>query len=216
MNRRLVIVFLVITTLGVLVFCGCGVTKAKETIKKVSSDTQKKPENSNKKDTIDGPFSQLKYDITSISSNTKIELNTPWEQSPLGKFKVTLEGKGEKAREEGYSHIIIKDEQSGKLQKLTLVNEEKNQFTAKDLEWIDENNMLIIIGDPFGSVSMGGKIYKLNILSGEASLYVNTTSTKEEFIAVHKSADGFTFEKYVYDDNNFTKGHTESGILELK
>lgn len=216
MNKKLAIGFASITILGVVAFSGCSINKTKEPVKNISSSTQKQSENSNKTHTIDTTLSQLKYDIASIPSNTKIELNTPWEHSPLGKFNATIEGKGEKTQEEGYSHIIIKDERTGEIKKLTLVNEEKNQLTTKDLEWIDENNMFIIMGFPFGTVSMGGKIYKVNIISGEASLYVNTTSSREEFISVHKSADNFTFDKYVYDDNNFTKGHTESGILKLK
>jgi hypothetical protein len=230
LNKKLILGLSMVTILVSVAILGYNLNKTTVPIKSVPVQTQKNSENSDIKDTTTSkpetdtpasvtatvPLSQFKYDISSIPDNTKIELNTPWESSPLGKLSATIEGKGEKAQEEGYSHIIIKDVQSGKLTKLTLENEEKNQITAKDLEWIDESNMFVIIGQAFGTISQGGKIYKVNITTGETSLYVNTTSSKEEFTAVHKTANGYTFEKYVYDDANFIKGHSESGTLELK
>jgi len=231
MNKKLVLVLASITVFSSVAFLGCSVNKTTEKAKDVPTQTQKKPEASTTKNTTVNkaevakvvakevsstePLSQLKYGIASVPSDTKIELNTPWEASPLGKFKATLEGKGETVKEEGYSHIIIKDEKSGKLLKLTLRDEEKNEITAKDLEWIDESNMFVILGQPFGTVTKGGKVYKVNIESGETSLYVNTSS-REEYIAIHKSGSNFNFEKYVYEDDNFINGHMEKGTLEFK
>jgi hypothetical protein len=231
LNKKLVLGMASITVFATVALLGCSANDTTATTKNVLTQEQKKSETSNTKDTAINktevakvvaqkvtaaePLSQLKYVITSIPSDTKIELNTPWETSPLGKFKATVEGKGEKAKEEGYSYIVIKDEKSGKLSKLTLENQEKNKITAKDLEWIDESNMFVILGQPFGTVTKGGKIYKVNITNGETSLYVNTTP-KEEYTAVGKSGSEFNFEKYVYEDDNFTIGHSESGILELK
>ena len=231
LNKKLVLGLASMIIISTMAFLGCGPKKATVPTKDVLTQTQKEVEASKIKDaaikktvvakvaTQEVPaaknLSEFKYLITSIPSETKIELNTPWEASPLGKFKATLEGKGIAAKEEGYSHIIIKDEKSGKLMKLTLENEEKNKITAKDFEWIDESNVFVILGQPFGTVTKGGKIYKVNIESGEMSLYADTTS-KEEYTAVHKSGSGFSFEKYVYEDDNFTKGHNESGALKLK
>ena len=231
LNKKLVLCLVSITIFSTMALLGCSINKTTTPTKDVLTQTQKKAEANKIKDaeikkveaakvaTEEVPsattLSQNKYIITSIPSNTKVELNTPWEASPLAKFKATIEGKGETAKEEGYSHIIIKDEKSGKLIKLTLVDEEKNKITAKNLKWIDESNMFVILGQPFGTVTKGGKIYKVNIVSGETSLYADT-SLKEEYIAVHKSGSSFSFEKYVYEDDNFTKGHNESGTLQIK
>lgn len=215
MGKKLIISFVVIIILVSLSFSGCNINRTKTPVKVPTKHVQKKPENS-KTGTSIKPFSLLKYDIVSIPFNTKIELNTPWETSPLGKLEATVEGKGEKAEEEGYSHIIIKDKKSGTLIKLTLENETKNQLTAKALAWIDENHMFVILGEPFGTVSMGGEIYELNIINGDTSLYLDTTSLKEEFTSIHKTSDGFKYEKFIYDDSNFIKGHIETGIFKLK
>lgn len=229
MNKKLILSLLTITILVTVAFIGCSPNKTIKSSNEVPTKIQDNSENNTIKDTTkDNPTktdntvatslqpSLFKYIISSISTDTKIELNTPWEDSPLGGFKACIEGKGEKAKEEGYSHIIIKDEKANKITKLTLENEEKNKITAKDLEWIDESNLFVILGQPFGTVSKGGKIYKININSGEVFLYLDTTNLKEEFTAVHRSGSVFNFEKYIYDDDNFTQGHTVSGILEIK
>lgn len=196
----------------IVTLSGCSTNKPIEKVKAVSVQVKDKTVAKTVKDTT----TLLNYEINTIPSGTTIDMNTPWESSPLGGFKATIEGKGDKAQEEGYSQIIIEDKKANKLMKLTLKDEEKLKLTAKDLEWVDESNLFVIIGDPFGTASKGGKIYKVNILNGETSLYADNANTKEEFMTVHKSEKGFNFEKYVYDDNNFINGHIVSGNLELK
>lgn len=228
LNKRLILGFTILTILVSVTFLGCSVSKPAVPIKSVPTQTQintgtsaatddtvTKPEVNNSSSTP-AATTQLKYAITSIPGDTQIKFNTPWETSPLGKFKATIKGRGEDAKEEGYSNIIIKDINSGKLTKLTLVDETKSKFTTRDIEWIDESEMFVIIGQAFGTVSMGGKIYKINVTTGEISLYTDTTSTKEEYTAVHKTSTGYTFNKYIYEDANYTKGHAESGILHSK
>lgn len=212
MNKKLALGLTVLTILVAGTFSACSSNKPSPPAKEVSTNIDKNPV----KDASSETLSQLKYIIASMPADTNIEFNTSWETSMDGGFKATLEGKGENAKEEGYSHIVIEDNKSGKLTKLTLENEEKSQLTAKDLEWIDESNLFVIIGTPFGTVTMGGNIYKLNIRTGETTLYMDTANTKQEYIAVHKVASAFSFEKYVYEDENFIKGHIESGNLELK
>ena len=217
MNKKLVLGLAALTILFSLAVSGCSVKKSglPTPTKVVSTNIDKKLVKSTVKDTSTVSFVQLKYIVTSMPANTNIELNTPWETSPSGDFKATVEGKGEKAAEEGYSHITIEDKKTGEFIKLTMENEEKYMLTAKDLEWMDESNLFVIIGQPFGTISKGGNIYKVNVKTGETSLYASATNAKEEFTTVHKAASGsgFTFEKYVYDDDNYTKGHIESGNL---
>ena len=228
MNKKLSLVLIATTMIFTLSLLGCAANNTNKPPKSVISQSEDNTSNNSTTDktaTIDNTdktntgtetSSQFKYNVVSIPFDTKIEFNTPWESSPLEKFKATIEGKGEKANAEGYSHIIIKDVNLNKLTKLTFENEEKNQLTARDLEWIDESTLFVILGQPFGTVSKGGSIYKVNILTGETTLHLKASNSKEEFTAVHKSENIFKFEKYVYDDDNFTKGHSENGIIELK
>lgn len=214
LNIKIVVSIIILTILTVSLLSGCGARKARVSAppQKSSTGGRKKSPGSSKTHVSPKPGGLLMYDISSMPANSRVELSTPWEASPSGKYKATIEGRGKKAKEEGYAHIIIKDSKTGKLVKLTLENEKKLELTAKDIEWIDDGNLFVILGQPFGTVSMGGKIYKVNIVNGETAL-IKSVSSSEEYISVHKYPNGFTYKKYVYDDDNFIKGHIESGIL---
>ena len=221
MNKKLNLGLVPIIILFTLSLLGCAPNNTNKPTKSVTpqTDTASNGSTTGKTDSTDAgkqTTSPFKYNVASMSSDTKIEFNTPWQASPLGKLKATIEGKGEKASDEGYSHIIIKDANLNKLTKLTFEDQEKNHLTARNLEWIDEDNLFVILGQSFGTVSKGGDIYKVNILSGETTVYLKVANSKEEFTSVHKVENVFKFEKYVYEDDNFTKGHLVTGIMELK
>lgn len=213
MNKKLLLSISAATILVFVTLSGCNGNKIKTPANVDKPKIQKQLPSSKPKSQTAKPNIELKYLEAVLPSNTKIKQNTPWETSPMGKYEATIEGRGKKAKEEGYSTIFIKDKKSKKLIKLTLFNENKIKLTTKDIEWINEGNMFVILGQPFGMVSMGGKIYKVNIKSGEVSLYLSTKSDREEFTAIHKTSKGFSFEKYVYDDDNYTEGHIVRGTL---
>lgn len=149
------------------------------------------------------------FNISSLSKDVKIVMNTPWEKSPNGKYEATVEGKGESSEEEGIATIIIRDVNSGAMKRLELDHGRELQKTPKTLEWADDSNIYVIIGKAFGTVTKGGKIYKVNIIDGTAPLIADTKN-KEEFSSIHRTSKGITVDKYVYEDDNYIKGHIET------
>jgi hypothetical protein len=214
LNKKHTLSLGMILIVVIMLAASCATNKTKVPVKTNPGRThQETKQHNSSTEAAVGAAAMYKFNISSMPINSIIDMNTPWETSPNGELEATIEGKGEKAQEEGYSSIIFKDIKTGVLTKLSLENEEKYQITAKDLEWIDSSTMFVIMGDPFGTVSMGGKIYKLNINNGEVYLYKDTNNPKEEYTTVIKAGNTFKFDKYVYDDANFTTGHIERGIL---
>lgn len=213
MSKKLVLILAGLTLLLGATITGCSNANTKIPKKEAPIEIVKpKVSDSGKK--IVEPSSKIKYKIAIEDTTNNMNGNTPWELSPKGELKASIEGRGDKAEDEGYSRILIEDKKSGEVTSLTLENEDKLTLAAKDLEWIDESNLFVILGQPFGTISKGGKIYKVNIKTGEVNLFKDIENPREEYISVKKSAEGFSFEKYVYEDDNFIKGHFESGKLE--
>lgn len=158
------------------------------------------------------PSEPVTFTVSTLPTDTKIEMNTPWEKSPDDKYEATVEGKGEGSEEEGIANIVVRDISSGDMKKIDLVHSRELQRTPKTLEWADNSNIYVIVGEAFGTVTKGGKIYKVNIIDGTTAL-VADTKDKEEFTSVQKIADGFTADKYIYEDDNYTKGHTKTTKL---
>jgi hypothetical protein len=211
LNRKLIVSVVFVTAITSVLFYGCGQKNNSKPSNNIPN--QQIPAKNSQKGNSNANNTDLKYNVSEISSDTKIEYNTTWEISPNKNYKATIEGKGDRGQEEGYSQIIIRDEKTGRLTMLSLADEGKKELAAKDIEWIDENTLFVIIGDAYGTVTTGGKIYKVNITDGSVELYKDTPSSKVEFTSVHRSQEGFTYEKHVYEDDSFTKGHIEKGIL---
>lgn len=103
-----------------------------------------------------------------LASNTEVSFNTPWENSLHSKYSASVEGKGPQAQEEGIGNIVLKDLSSGQKWSFSLANNEQKQFTPKAVKWIDDENLLVIVGYGMGQVQQGGDLYILNINSVRA------------------------------------------------
>ncbi|MCS4465054.1 DUF4652 domain-containing protein [Clostridium botulinum] len=58
--------------------------------------------------------------------------------------------------------VYLKENNTNKLW-LLKINEIKDQKSPKFLYWIDDENLLVIIGHGYGTVSKGGNLYCINV-----------------------------------------------------
>lgn len=139
--------------------------------------------------------------------------NTPWKNSPNGKLSVCIEGIGPYAAEEGIGSIVIKDNDKNELWRYNLINNKK-QFTPKQVEWLDNENVLVIIGFGHGTVTKGGNLYILNLNSNKNYIVYDTKDPKKEIMKIEIARkDGTTEVKLpmnIYEDDNYMKSHVEN------
>lgn len=162
--------------------------------------------------------------ITPAHFDVKVEdyfkpsFNTPWQPSPSGNQKVTLEGIYAQSGEEGESILVIENLETDEFTIFKLKDNEHGQYTPKEVEWIDEDRMFVIIGNAYGMVTVGGKLYVLNIKDNIVTPVITDLTLKEEIMSVKVNQDGtFTYEKHVYDTDNMeqSESHVEEGILPI-
>lgn len=147
-------------------------------------------------------FEEDKTDINSVEGE-KI--------SPLETKRAVLYGRG--VDFEGINQLVIEDFDSGKFI-IYKYRHEGEQYTPKDIEWIDENRLYVIVGYGFGTVTMGGQLYELNITNNSIKPVFENLTEKEEIMSVESNGDGtFTYKKHVYEDDNYSVGHVEEGII---
>ncbi|MBU5485084.1 DUF4652 domain-containing protein [Clostridium sp. MSJ-11] len=152
-----------------------------------------------------------------VKDEKQIEFNTPWVESPNKKFKATIEGKGPYAVEEGIATVVIKEMDSNKIMRYSIIPDQK-QLTPKYIQWLDDENLLLIIGFPYGTVTKGGNLYMLNMQSNNNYLVYETKDEKKEVTSLEKiNRDGTLDLKLnlnVYEDEEFNKFHKETVTLE--
>ncbi|ERI95308.1 hypothetical protein HMPREF1982_00308 [Clostridiales bacterium oral taxon 876 str. F0540] len=164
-----------------------------------------------------------KFEKKEMPNDFKVSFGTPWVNSTDKQYSASIEGKGDKAQEEGIGTIIVKDLKTNTQYSFELVNNEVNQFSPLALEWINNEKLLIIVGSGHGSISHGGDLFTLDINKNETKkinaqevikldqkvpitkiLSVNINANKEMVIE---------FEYLVYEDSNYTKMHTEKASI---
>lgn len=150
----------------------------------------------------------ISFDKIKLKDNFKPKFNTKEKTSPDGNFKACIDGKGSQAAEEGIGSIIInnlKDKKKYKFQ----IKDNKNQLSPLNLEWINDNCLLVVIGKAYGTVAKGGNLYSLNPKTGSVKLVYKVTNNLEQVASVNKLDNNkLKLNVIKYDDetmNNYRK-----------
>lgn len=164
-----------------------------------------------------------KFEKKEMPDDFKVSFGTAWKNSTDKQYGASIEGKGDKAQEEGIGSIIVKDLKNDKQYSFELVNNEVNQFSPLALEWINDEKLLIIVGSGYGTISHGGDLFILDINKNETQK-VNTQEVIKidqkvpitKILSVNINAKKelvVEFEYLVYEDSNNTKMHTEKASI---
>ncbi|EPY2271959.1 DUF4652 domain-containing protein [Clostridium sporogenes] len=157
-------------------------------------------------------FSKIqKEEVT--DKNLQDKTNAEWKQSEGKEYSAILEGKGSNGEEEGIGKIYLKENNTNKVW-LLKINEVKDQKSPKFLYWIDSENLLVIIGHGYGTVSKGGNLYCINVKNNTITPVYEAKDDKHEVMAVEKVKDNsgetsLILKLNVYEDDNFMKSHKE-------
>lgn len=159
--------------------------------------------------------SKVKFEKKELDKSAEPEFGTSWKDSINKKVSVCIEGKGPKAYEEGIGKIYVKDLSTGDKWSLEISqNEESN--SPKFIEWIDDENILVIVGPGYGTVGVGGNLYKLNVNTAAIEDVYVTGSLKEQVVSVKKVDNKLEMQLLIYDDDDLIKSHTENKTINLK
>ncbi|QGU96449.1 DUF4652 domain-containing protein [Clostridium bovifaecis] len=185
--------------------------------KEQSTELDKNEVTVDDKDNVEKPTKKIniKFAKHQLEKNAEPKFSTSWQDSINKKVSVCIEGKGPDALEEGIGKIYVRDLISGERWSLDIVNGEE-QNSPKFIEWLDDENIIVIVGLGYGTVSVGGSLYKLNVNTAEISEVYNASIPKQQVVSAKKVNDKLELQLLVYDDEDFIKSHTEKKILDLK
>jgi hypothetical protein len=148
----------------------------------------------------------IKFVKEELSDTSSVDFNTPWQKSQNGSYSACIAGRGEEAQEEGQGRIILK-QGNGKTYSFTVSGSSKK--SPKSIQWIDNDNILVVIGNQSGTVSKGGNLYMLNVKDDNVYLVLDTKDQKKEVMKTSKSGDRLELKVNVYDDDVYNKSHIE-------
>lgn len=153
------------------------------------------------------------FDIK-VDKDYKAEFHSGWKQAPSTPQQATIDGRGEGAVEEGEGILVVQNTKTNQSKLFTMKAENEAQLTPKFVEWIDDNHLYVIIGFSYGTVSKGGSLYEVNLDKNTVIPVIANLKDTEEIMSIKKNENGtFTYEKHIYDDENYNEGHIEKGTL---
>lgn len=163
-------------------------------------------------------FLEAKYAFEKSSLESKALVSMIWKDSPDRKFSASIEGQNIEGTEEGIHPIMLRENATQKIYKLSF-KDKSIQYSPKKLQWLDDKNLLAIIGYGFGTITKGGDLFIVNIDTGNTYSVYKTQDDKKEIIDIEKvtNNDGsinLKLKLNVYEDENYLKSHVEEKLIE--
>lgn len=157
---------------------------------------------------------QPSFTKVGVSSNGKMpEDNTPWLSSPSKKLSICIEGRGAEAKEEGLGTLYVKNTANGSVWMMSDTSGSE-KFTPMHIEWWDNENVLVIMGYPYGTMTKGGNLYLLNVETSKLSPVYIPDDNRIQVTSAKKLGSKVQLELVVFDNEDHSKSHSEERFCE--
>jgi hypothetical protein len=97
--------------------------------------------------------------------------------------------------------IYIFDLGAGKGKKLLSENDIDNKLSIKYINFYDDENLIVILGNKYGTTSIGGDVYKLNMKTKELTELYKVDSKYKQVLTAAPKTDGLIITVAAYDEN---------------
>lgn len=184
--------------------------------KENTTSVNKNSTNSSKEIKNEAKFTNTQNDYVPKLSKQQLEkgskptFSTAWKNSTNGSFSACIEGKGQEATEEGVGKIFVKDTNGNTF---SFEITDNNKISPMSIEWLDNKNLLVIIGSAHGTVAKGGNLYLLDITTGKLSSILQPSDKKQQIMTAKKSGNNVSLKVNVYEDENYDKSHVENWTI---
>ncbi|MEC3543598.1 DUF4652 domain-containing protein, partial [Bacillus thuringiensis] len=94
------------------------------------------------------------------------------------------------------------------------INTEREK--AKDVEWVNDSNLIIIIGLLHGTVSVGGDIYRYSLDDKNLVKIFDGHSQRKQAIKLYKVDEFLSYEELIYLDDAMIQHITKKERLPIE
>jgi hypothetical protein len=198
---------------------GVAVAERKVSNSKVNSDDSLQKENAK------GDFSAtsakqdemsilLQFQSTIVTEEALPDYKIIWETSADGKSSAAIDIEQERDVDFGIHAIYVKDMKMNTIEKYEIINNTA-KFTPRNIEWWDNEHLIIVAGFAYGTISQGSQVYSLDINTGDISLLYRRKDLKQEIVEVKKVENDLILELKIYEDDTLNDFHSGVGKITL-
>lgn len=156
----------------------------------------------------------LQFQSTTVIKEDLPDYKIIWETSEDGESSAAIDIELERDVDFGIRVFYVKDIKTNKIVKYEIINN-KAKFTPRNIEWWDNEHLIIVAGFAYGTISNGSQVYSLDINTGDISLLYRRKDIKHEILEVKKVENDLMLELKIYEDDTRNQFHTGVGKMTL-
>ena len=136
------------------------------------------------------------------------------ETSADGKSSAAIDIGQERDVDFGIRVFYVKDMSTNKIVKYEIMNNTM-QFTPRNIEWWDNEHLIIVAGFAYGTIAQGSQVHSLDINTGDITLLYRRKDIKQEIAEVSRVKNDLILELKIYNDDTLNEFHSGVGKITL-
>ncbi|MDP4089265.1 MAG: DUF4652 domain-containing protein [Bacillota bacterium] len=135
-----------------------------------------------------------------------IRMSTEPKASPDQNIKVMLYGRGPAGTDDEIAEIVFQNQKDSSIWELSVADNDTKQVSPLYVDWYDNENILVTIGNGRGHVTLGGDLFLVNINTGKAlDLYpARSKDRNREVVSAVRNGDMIKLSVKQYDESHTT------------
>jgi hypothetical protein len=137
-----------------------------------------------------------------------------WENSLDGKKSAAIDTMKEQDVDFGMHVIYVKDIKTSEIVKYEVINN-NTQFTTRNIEWWDNEHLIVVKGLAYGTVAKGSDVYSLEVDTGNFFTLYQVKDQKQQIVDIQKDKNDLILELLIYEDDNYNISHKGVGKMNI-
>ena len=156
----------------------------------------------------------LQFKKSIITKLPLLSYDLKWKNSTDGKSSAAIDISPVKGVDFGIHLIYIKNIKTNEIVKYEVINNER-QFTPRNIEWWDNEHLIIVAGLGYGTVAHGSEVYSLDVNTSELSTLYQEKDKKHQILEFEKVGQELKFKLIIYNDDTYNAFHRGTGKMAL-
>jgi hypothetical protein len=155
----------------------------------------------------------MEFKSTIVETNQLPSYEMVWENSLDGKKSAAIDIEPEQNVDFGIHAIYVKDIKTKEIVKYEVIND--TQSTTRNIEWWDNEHLIVVTGFAYGTVAKGSDVYSLDVDTGNFFTLYQLKDEKQQIVDIQKDKNDLILELLIYDDDNYNTSNKAEGKMTL-
>jgi len=156
----------------------------------------------------------IQFQNSIIAKLPTLSYELKWKNSADGKNSASIDTVVGGDVDFGIHTIYIKNISTKEIKKYEVINNER-QFTPRNIEWWDNDHLIIVAGLGYGTIEYGSEVYSLDVNTGELTSLYQRVDKKYQIVNFKVLDKDLILELIIYNDDTYNAFHKGVGKMTL-